>query len=166
MKQCDDFLKALCEKGVKVEELNLESDSIDSYHGREQGIKSTERTIKVTIPFRMKFMNFIMNLIQEQSGDIDYQTEFCLSDPKKIHEELLKEAIQDAKMKADTIAKALGLQVQELKAASPGGYGLKDKFVNYMALSDDIYFFEKEYISDNLRASVTSEHVETIWLIG
>ena len=92
MKQCDDFLKALCEKGVKVEELNLESDSIDSYHGREQGIKSTERTIKVTIPFRMKFMNFIMNLIQEQSGDIDYQTEFCLSDPKKIHEELLKEA--------------------------------------------------------------------------
>ena len=170
MKQCDAFLKALESKGVKLDEIHMKEDSIGrTYRDRENDSVTADREIEFTMPFNMKFLNSIMTLIRNFSGDIEYHTDFKLKDTEKIQEELLQKAVLDAKKKAESIAAALGQRVLDLKSVMNGSSGEMEKCLNYEGLFDDEdEYFDEEYLSDALKVPISNERavVETVWIIG
>lgn len=170
MNQCDLFLQELSKKGVNVEEVCFKGDSVNkTYYNREKEITTAERCIEITVEFNMDFMNCIMELIQNHSGDIDYNTEYKLSNKDEIHALLYKEAVLDAKNKAENIAAALGQTVEELKTVDIGNYGVEVMCRNYLQLCDEDEggYCGEEHISSNLQASFSkeSETVGTVWII-
>ena len=170
MNQCESFLKELKRKGINPEEIHLEDDSVrNSYMAREETCITGARKIQLTIPFHMEFMNSVMEQIQTHQGNVDYNTEFCLSDPEAIHEQLLGRAVLDAKKKADAVAAALGQKVIALKTAEPTINGKPERLLDYLKLSCDSVdeYCEEEYISNGLKAPLSKEcvYVETVWII-
>lgn len=170
MRQCELFLQELNTKGIKAEDIHLEEDSISkTYQDRENNTITAKRTIEVKIEFDMKLMNGIMELIQKQEGDIEYDNRFMLSNEEKIHTLLLQEAIQDARKKAEEIAAALGQKVVELKSATQDSRGGNREFEQYFKLSAETKpcYCEAGYISDDLQSPISreTESVETVWVI-
>lgn len=167
---CDGFLTSLKKRGIKPEELHLEADSINqSYMDRQETALKAVRKIQFTVPFQMDFLNSILEQIQKQAGNIEYSTEFCLSDPEKVHKQLLTKAVLDAKKKAEIVAEALGQKVIALKSAEPLRNGQLNQVLDYLTLEcdEDDDFCEEQHISSHLQAPVSkeSEIVETIWII-
>ena len=171
IKKSEAFLKQLSAKGIPLENISLKEDRVEkSYYDRNEDWVSAKRGISITTQFSMDFMNFIMELIKKQSGEIEYHTEYSLSNHNQIHTALLQEAIQDSKKKAEGIAESLGQSVAGLKTASTLHSGVAEEFLNCMQLNDceEDDFCEQEYVSDALKAPTTIEveTVEAVWIIG
>ena len=163
IKQCEDFLSALKKKGIAVNQIHLDEDSIE-------GTIVATRSIKMDIPYNMDFMNYLLKLIQERGSDIVYRTSYRLSDEKKIHDELMQEAMRDSKARAESLAEALGQRVIGLKSATNNMDKVLDKFLNCMKLCDEggSGYCEDELLSSELSAPTTieSEDLEAVWLIS
>ena len=171
LKQSEMFLGKLRDKGVKLENLYFQGDSVDnSYPMREEQFAIAERKIQLVIPFNMAFMNYIMELTQKYDGDVEYDVKFRLSEPEKIHVELRKEAMLDAKKKAEGIAAVLGKRVVALKSANMNNYNKVFNIPSIMRLSEDVEYCgcASPYLSDEMQASVSkeSEYIDTVWIIG
>lgn len=165
IEQCDIFLKKVQKKGIQMNQIRLEEDSIRLERYKEEKTIAS-RGICIEMEYNMPFINFIMKLIQEQNCDIEYSTSYKLSNEKEIHEQLLKEAILDSKGKAESLAASLGKKIIELKSASNRTMG-EYSYLDIMKLNDD-YFDEEEYLfSDELQAplSVESEEVIAVWIV-
>lgn len=170
MKQSELFLGKLRDKGVKLENIYFKGDSIDnSYPMREEQFAIAERKIQLVISFNMNFMNYIMELTQKYDGDVEYDVKFRLSEPEKIHVELRKEAMLDAKKKAEGIASVLGKRVVALKSANMSNYNKDFNIPKLMKLSEDqnLGYCGATYLSDEMQASVSkeSEYIDTVWII-
>ena len=170
MKQSEVFLKRLKGKGINVDEIHFQEDSIDESRSyREEQFTIAKRTIQMIFPFAMDFMNYIMELIQNHGGDVEYETEYRLSMQEELHVELRNEAMLDAKKKAEDIATTLGMSVVSLKTATLSNYYGGNDMLNIMKLSDDedCDYCDEEYLSNDLRSAVVkeSEAIHTVWII-
>ena len=63
------------------------------------------------MPFDMNFINNLNDIIKNESFVVDMNITFKLSDNKKIHEQLLEEAVLDSKRQAELIANAIGQKI-------------------------------------------------------
>ena len=170
MRQCEDFLAALKKKGISLNQIHLGEDSIsESYRSNDEGTMAASRSIKMDVPYNMDFMNYLLKLIQKKGSDATYHTTYKLSNEKKIHEELVLEAIKDSKANAESMAEALGQKVIGLKSATNSTEKLLDKFINCMQLNDDAdYYDDEELLSAELLSPTTveSEELEAVWIIS
>lgn len=171
IRQCEAFLASLKKKGIAVNQIHLGEDSIEeSYRTRDEGTIVATRSIKMDIPYNMDFMNYLLKLIQEQDSDVVYKTSYRLSDEKKIHDELMQEAMRDSKAKAESLAEALGQKVIGLKSASNNMDRVMDKFLNCLKLCENApdSYCDDELLSSELLSPTTieSEDLEAVWLIS
>lgn len=169
--QCEAFLKALKERGVSINQIHLGEDKIgESYRNRDDGTISATRSISMDVAYNMNFMNSLLKLIQKQGSDVEYHTTYRLSEEKKIHEELMQEAIRDSKVKAELMAAALNQKVIGLKSATNSTNRVMDKFLDFMKLNEehDAYYEEEELCSKELLSPTTTvmEELEAVWIIS
>lgn len=170
MKQSEVFLKKLKDKGINVGEIHFQGDSVDESRSyRDEQFTLAKRTIQMIFPFAMDFMNFIMELIQNHGGDVEYETEYKLSTQEDLHIELRKEAMLDAKKKAEDIAASLGMKVVSLKTATLSNYYDGSDMLNIMKLSDDeeCDYCDDEYLSNDMQSALIkeAETIHTVWNI-
>ena len=170
IKQSEVFLKRLKDKGINVDEIHFQGDSIDESHSyREEQFSIGKRTIQLLFPFNMDFMNYIMELIRNHGGDVEYETDYKLSVQEALHIELRKEAMLDAKKKAEDIATTLGMKVISLKTATLSTFYGGCDMLNIMKMSDDedCDYCDEDYLSNDMHAAVIkeSETINTVWII-
>lgn len=102
--QCDIFLKAMKELGFDVSGFHLDSDVIENSYNKDE--KEANRIISFEIKFDPKINNTIYSIVKKEDLNTDIETDFFLSNRKKLCNELLQEALLDSKRKAELIAEA------------------------------------------------------------
>ena len=166
--QCEEFLSFIQEEGIKPDKIRIGDNSVEQvYDDKELDVCAT-REVKLRVPFDMVFANYIMSLVQNKKYDVDINTSYLLSNKTSIHNDLIKEAINDSKEKATFIADAMGQKLAGIDSVEIGDrYG---SYMNYMCC--EVPQFLRRTCNDlprsnMLQSPVTEESasVEVVWII-
>lgn len=107
---CELFLRRLKENGINLKDVRFQSDSISRGYN-DGGLKSFYRSISFMSDADASTSNLILGIIEANQIDATLNERYFYSDAKHLHEELLKEAIEDSRLKAEAIASATGSKV-------------------------------------------------------
>lgn len=122
-KQAELFLSKLKEIGIEPKDISLTKDSITNsdWTNKDSGIQAT-RTLTITTPFDARINNYILKLIKDNCFDARISVDYSLYNYSKIAKELLSEATNNAKMKADAIASAQEMKVVGIETLADDNY--------------------------------------------
>ena len=174
MRECEEFLGVLKKRGVDISNISLIKDSVDQsvvYHGdSERDIYRAERVIEIESKFNMKIINDIRIITNNSNAQIDFNVNFELSDRDTIREELMLEALKNARKQAEVMARAVdqkivGLVSAEKNASNP------ESVIEPSDLCLSFCYDEEEETYDNSNelspSNITfTESIYTIWEIG
>ncbi len=176
MQECEEFLGILKKGGLDISEIALSRDSVnkEQYYDGNRGVECymANRAIEITAKFDMKLINTIRAICNSAESQVSFRVNYALSNENDIKEELLREALKDAKRQAELMAEAVGLKVVGLLSADKndpmrGMEQSSDAGIYCLAqLSLDEY--DEYENSDELSASDTklSETIYTSWEIA
>ncbi len=174
MRECEEFLAVLKDFGVDISKISLSEDRI----GRDRIYRDNadclyysiaERRLKIFTEFNMKLINDIKAIIQKKNYQIDFNASFSLSKESEIHDELLREALKNAKEQAEQLAKAIDQKVVGLISAdkNENKFKLTNEMVEVLCQhlcsdSEEYGSYEK---SNELAPTKTviSENIYTVW---
>lgn len=169
LSQCDNFLELLQEKGIDVGNIHIKYSSISQDRDDDGEIEvKSDREIELRLPYDMKFLNRLSEIIGKCSFDVEMDVSFKLSNMIEVHNQLIKEAVIDSRKKAEMIAETMGQKVVGIEELS-----LDDRYNNfdseekeYCAPSINV-IGETHSISDKLRSPlcIEYENVEVDWII-
>lgn len=167
MTQTESFLGLLEKAGGSSEKFKIGEDTTEKNRYSDKTEICAKRELKICIPFDMEFANYIRNLIQKNKFDVDLQTKYRFSDSEKIHDELIKLALEDAKEKAAYIAEAMG---QKLVGIDSVEVGKKTEWMengadNQRALNGVSYYDEMLAMLSRKLQAPTEEKSETVLVI-
>lgn len=174
--QSEEFLAILDSTGVKIEGIRIGKDSTRNSNNLSNGTPEVEaaRQLEICVPFNMDFLNYIRAVVQKNAFDAEIETTYKFSDLEKIHEELIRMALNDAKEKAEHIVEAMGQRIVGVENVVVGNPKGKNLFLNQQKSSGSgedgggRYYDELfGILSRRVQAPVTteSESVEVEWLI-
>lgn len=166
--QCEEFLSFVNKEGISADSIRIGDNSVDQEFEDKELDVCTTREVKIRLPFDMEFTNYIMSLLQEKQFDVDIDTEYLLSNRTEIHNNLIKEAIEDSKNKASFIVDAMGQKLIGIDSVEiEQHYGSQ---MDYMCCEKERPLracFGALPHSNKLQSPVTEEYesVEVVWLI-
>ncbi len=174
--QSEEFLAILDSAGIKIEGIRIGEDSTRNSNNLADGTPEVEATrqLEICVPFNMDFLNYIRAVVQKNAFDAEIETTYKFSDLEKIHEELIRMALNDAKEKAEHIVEAMGQKivgVENVLVGNPKGKTLFSNRQRSSGTGEDEggkYYDELlGILSRRVQAPVTteSESVEVEWLI-
>ena len=169
--QSEEFLAIMDSTGIKIEEFRIRKDSVENEKYSDKFSVKGERELSICIPFNMDFLNYIRDIIQKKAFDAEIDTTYKFSDIEKIHKELIRMALLDAKEKAECIAQTMGQKVMGVQSVVIGESRLKSLILrsNKTATEEsmDCYDSLLNILSRRVQAPVTteSETVQVEWLI-
>lgn len=172
MRECEDFLKKLKEAGANLSSIVLKDDKVEQEHyfdnsNREECYRAN-RELEIVTKFDMKEINGIRSIVNSMGSKFEFRVSYELSEKNVIMEELLVEALKDAKHQAEMLAAAIGQRVIQLISAD------KNEFHGREVQGSEIFCMsmgslkkcEKEYSnSDELIADkiTLSNEIYTVW---
>lgn len=167
LNQCEDFLAEMNKDGVSMDSIRIGDDSVEQEYDDDELEVCATREIKMRVPFNMEFKNHIMTLIQDKDYDVDINTDYSISNITEIHNNLIKEAIEDSRQKAIFIAESMGQKLIGVDSVKIGDI--------YDDTTDDVFYdsiacpcsAKALNYSNMIQSPVTkeSESVEVVWLI-
>lgn len=168
LQQCEEFLSILNKDGISMESIRIGEDSVEQEYDDDKELDvCATREIKIRVPFSMEFTNYIMTLIQNKKYNADIDTRYMLSNSIDIHNDLIKEAIDDSKKKASLIVEAMKqklIGIDSVKIVEEY-YSKCHKIgkVQEQAITPPMGL----YYSNMIQSPITteSETVEVVWLI-
>lgn len=165
-KQCEEFLKIITQKGVKISQIRFVEDSIDESYFDDKKTYIAEREIEIRIQYNMRFNNCIIEIIQDNEYNIELDTRFELSRYNEIHEELLKEAIQNSKAKATMIAEVMGQKIVGIDTVNWSG-DCDSILKQEPILLEEMVTERPMCLSDKLEAPIKTEKedISVVWII-
>ncbi|MGN0537885.1 MAG: SIMPL domain-containing protein [Acutalibacteraceae bacterium] len=163
LQQCEEFLSILNKEGISMESIHIGKDSVNQKYKDVCAI----REIKIRVPFSMEFTNHFMTLIQNKKYNVDIDTQYILSNRTDIHNDLIKEAIDDSKKKASLIVEAMGQKLIGIDSVEIGDRYGRDTGDMFLDSIRAITSSTSLHYSNMIQAPVTeeSESVEVVWLI-
>ncbi|MBR0420194.1 MAG: SIMPL domain-containing protein [Erysipelotrichaceae bacterium] len=129
--QCELFLKELKKCGFDMSQIHLSEDRVDEPRYDDNRVDA-EREIHFRSTFDPAFNNVISEIIHKNDLGVNINTDYSYSKKRELHEELLKEAVQNSKAKAELIAETTGQKVKYIDSVSD------DRF-------DDSYYEETSH---------------------
>ncbi|HBB18880.1 MAG TPA: hypothetical protein DCZ62_00415 [Ruminococcus sp.] len=168
--QCEELLGSLQEKGFSLSQIKVEGVSTGAVrpelqNGGNTAIFTASRRITLDLDFHMGTINFFTGLISEKGWDMAMDTSFSVSDKMKIRKELLKEALEDSRAKAEMIAGSIGQRITGIDEVQAGGsfYGENDSIMS----CGGGMLRGKALLSDQLSAAeeTISESITVVWII-
>lgn len=167
MEQSEDFLKTMHEAGVEMEQMILGNNNVNQQYWDNKLQVSATREVKMSLGFNMEFLNYIMELMHEKAYAVDIDSNFQISNLKDIHEELLLEALEDSRHKAELIAKRLGQSIRELDSASVHSNVSPLAKMSRMADNEALMGSSNFQYSNEIGAPTVKESrtIEAVWLV-
>ena len=175
MDGCEAFLSELKSIGVDISKIALTEDSVKKSacysRSEEYEVKYiADREIEITAAFDMTLLNTIRSIANEAKSHIGFNSRFFISNEAEICQELLTEALKDAKQRAEIMAKAIDQKVVDLVSADkndPRANSDHSASVLCAFASGDINAVE--YTSTNEIGPTTktlSETIFTVWEVA
>lgn len=132
LKQCEQFLGILKDRGVNLKNVHQSEDTIDqNYRDGKLEVIAT-REVSIRLPYDLPSVNTLLSTIAEQPFNVDVDTEYEFSNLAEIRNELIKLAIQDSKEKADFIADLTGQKIIGIDSIEIND-GIADASVKWLA---------------------------------
>lgn len=169
MEQCESFLNRLDHLGIGRDSVRFEKDEIDTVYDRETDEETfaVKRTISITTDFNMKVINTIMDIIAEEKYDVEMDYNYGFSEVNVIHKQLLKEAVEDSRKKAEAIAEVVGSRIIGIQKVNEDRvYNRESPQVDFMQYEQ--YRGDSGYEnSDKMKSPVSkeSEEIMIVWEI-
>lgn len=165
LKDCDKFLEEIEKMGIKPSSFSLDNDEVSEGGYSDDSDYESERCIKLEIPFDMVIINSIHELLNTKKYNAEFELDYKLSNEKKIHMELMNEAVLDSKEKAEKLAKTLGLKLKGVESLVTD-----NNFDNYdmMECEGSLKFLSDSPIKSNelkSKDTMIRERVEVKWIL-
>lgn len=171
--ECEAFLSKLKNAGFNMENVTIESEN-SKYHLLKE-LKHYDVEKRIVLKFRadLKLSNTLIKLLQLEDYEAEYTLSFLFADKAELQKQLLLEAIENSKNKADMIASSMNMKIigiEEIK--SPYGYRSLAKSICVESFDDKLEDLLSGHstidtsTSDMLNTpqKELSETVEVIWL--
>lgn len=110
-KQSEKFLRLITVQGVSLQDIHIGEVSVEQEFDKGETTARATREIVMRLPFDMRTINYLTELIREQNFSVDFDCDYHITDKKQLHDELLKEAFADSKKKAEFIAETMGQKI-------------------------------------------------------
>lgn len=165
--QSESFLALMEKAGIPSEKFQIGEDTTKKIQHSDRTEVCARREMKICTLFNMDFANYLRELVQKNKFDVDIQTKYRFSDTEKIHDELIKLALEDSKEKAAYIAEAMGQKLKEIDSVEIGER-IEESSKNRKALGEVRYYDELlSILSRRVQAPTEkmSESVQVIWNI-
>lgn len=169
IKQSEKFLSIIASKGADISKIRMDDDSLErSSRYDDKRRSSARRSFTLRTAFDMKFINSISQIIRNENFNAEIKYDYLLTNKEEIHKELLKEALEDSRKKAEMIAETVGEKItgiDEMKLDNIKAYirqHMEERELSFV----DYYESESSY-SDELSSPVTTETetVNVTWII-
>ncbi len=168
MQNCDSFLTMLKEKQIDISHIFLENLHTERSYSKKEEYRS-ERKIRLDFAFDMSLLNQFDFWIQNAQSDILLHTEFYISNLAEIRKELLKEAVEDSRKKAEMLADTMNQKITGFEEV------IMDRNFRENTLIDAVPAFacardefRGKSVSNELKApeQTESERIEVVWNIA
>ena len=121
MRECEEFLGTLKNGGIDISNISLMKDSVDhSIDYRNEGEKDyyrASRVLEINSKFDMKMINDLRAIANASKAQVSFHVDYKLSNEDTIRQELMTEALKDAKKQAEVMAQAIDQKVVGLISA-------------------------------------------------
>lgn len=121
MHECEELLGVLKKGGIDISNISLSKDSVDrsvDYHNDgEREYYRANRILEIESEFNMKMINNIRSITNSSNAQVGFHVDYELSNEEAIRQELLTEALKDAKRQAEVMAQAIDQKVVGLISA-------------------------------------------------
>ncbi|MCR4657664.1 MAG: SIMPL domain-containing protein [Lachnospiraceae bacterium] len=178
MRDCENFLSSFAKMGYDMNSVRLEKDYVsentyyDNYDDSSKYSYLATRKVNIIMKYDMKLVNNIHSLLNYLSLKAEVSTNYEFSDNIRVGDELMQEALQNARQKAEKMAAAIGEEITGLISADQKSTDNSAYIGDTLCLSesasflmsDNIELEEYEY-TDQLAASeiTLSESINTVW---
>ncbi len=178
MRDCENFLSYFAKMGYDMNSVRLEKDYVsentyyDDYDDSSKYSYLATRKVNIIMKYDMKLVNNIHSLLNYLSLKAEVSTNYEFSDNIRVGDELMQEALQNARQKAEKMAAAIGEEITGLISADQKSTDNSAYIGDILCLaesasflmSDNIELEEYEY-TDQLAASeiTLSESINTVW---
>ena len=126
MQECEEFLGILRKGGFDISGISLSRDSVDrsvDYHNdSEKDYYRANRVLEIEAEFNMKMINDIRSIANNSNAQVGFHVDYELSNEEIIRQELMTEALRDAKKQAEVMAQAIDQKVVGLISADKNAH--------------------------------------------
>ena len=119
---CEGFLKDIMGMGLKLDDIELSEDRLSTGSYDDKTMRLCEKSIKFKTPCSPKFNSMISRIIAKGKYEVDLSKDDCVKKDAQIREQLLVEAIQDSRRKAELIASADGRRIIDIDSVCDNRY--------------------------------------------
>lgn len=170
-KELEHFLEIMENNGIKSDMFELEDNNTSERYSIDEGEKPyySEREISIRMPLSTYNINSMMQYIAKYKLNVVLRETYYYSDLSDLHKELLKEAVEDSKNKAELIASFTGQKIKGIKSVITNFTEREMLLKSKRDEENRIYKIGEVAPSyaENLSSptDVEKEDVEVVWLI-
>ena len=116
MDECDRFLENVFKLPIKAEDVRFDADRVSSSNYQNKDEIEAERTICISIPFDLRFINRVQAILQEGRYNYTMRIDGNISYRHQLLSELSQEALNNSKEIADKLAESQGMKVARIES--------------------------------------------------
>lgn len=170
MKQSEEFLRALLDIGIHMDNIHLGECKISQSHFGDDYNVAVTREFKIHLRFNMKFINIVIDIINSNGYSVELECIYKHSDENKIRSELLTEALADSKHKAEIIAQTMGKKIIGIDNLNHNNFNYNPDYSSDFSYEEPegLYLAEShQKLSDEIKAPISTEReeVEVVWIM-
>ena len=163
------FLKELIANNIDISNFTIEEIRISpsSYSSGDKGV-TARREIKINTNANIKLCAYFVSLIKNYDFTCDFDVSFFISDTNQIRKELLEAAMNDSKVKAETLAKSVGKTIIGIKDICNSDYSHRSikKSITVDNVELPVFAVGDDLVSElALPTRSEDEEVEVTWLV-
>ena len=168
MRECEDFLGTLKNGGIDISNISLMKDSVDhSIDYCNEGEKDyyrASRVLEINSKFDMKMINNLRAIANASKAQVSFHVDYKLSNEDTIRQELVTEALKDAKKQAEVMAQAIDQKVVGLISADKNAPKIDtDCFAEVLCMGSLSCGEVEEYDNSNELSPSSGTYTETIY---
>ena len=145
--EVERFLQVMSRNGIEAESFRSGSIKTDEvgYRRDDEPCFSASRTLHLTGDYSEANSNAFFALIAKEEFNIEFSRSPDFSSRVKVHQELLRKAMENSKEKAEMIAACAGQKVVGIKKVKADN--------SYFEDDDDLDDFDEEHVNLKIRSS-------------
>ncbi len=165
-KQSEKFLRLITAQGISLSDIHIEDVSVNQRFNKEETSICATRKMMIRLPFNMKTINYLTEMIREQNFSVGFDCNYHIIDKKQLRDELMKEALADSKEKAEFIAESMGQKIVGIDNVEYTRYD-GDEWLYCEGERGIISECHDMPLSNQLEAPLKkeSETIDVVWLI-
>lgn len=169
--ELEHFLEIMEKSGVTADMFELEDNITSEKYNSEEEEKPyySKRKISIRMPLGTQSINNMMQHIAEYKLNVVLSEVYYCSNMAEVHQELLKEAVNDSRNKAELIASFTGQKIKGIKSVITNYAEYERELMRKRDKELGIHRIGECHVSraDKLSSPTTDqeESVEVVWLI-